>query len=417
MRKNGIIPPHFLFYIENDGIEITDYKSGNMTHKDPCDRMVVKFPYSIRNIHIQVVFDKLDYSTPPDFILVDEDSIIMKYSEIIKDWNFRDSASLYNSLNRIKDFYSKEQERKLMEIIQNSYINYNEIIAINQNIGVYNSNPINIEQSNYNIFECIDKLIKFLKNRFNSYINVNKSNCNLEIIINYGNYSINNSDISSCMLPKEVPKNHIIISYPVDYLIRSRNINKNPMINIYIPITSDGYFYVDVITPYYVTIPDLKYQNENGQLNNFYEYLVKYESLLLEYFREMQLRETIIKMIVDANIGYPLEIDTFAFNKLCLYFNYNKNNLNIGNSSIRGKGGNPGSSLLVNPLQHNWILSFTFIKDEYHKMEFIIIDADKTGIIFKKKFEYSANEREMNNLIHQILQSVLESLNPMGNKK
>jgi hypothetical protein len=417
MRKNGIIPPHFVFYIENDGIEIIDYKSGNMTYKDPCDRMVVKFPFSIRNIHIQVVFDKLDYSTPPDFILVNEDSIIMKYSEIIKDWNFRDSACLYNSLNKIKDLYSKEQERKLMEIIQISYINYKEINAINQNIGVYNDNPINIEQSNYNIFESIEKLIKFLKNRFNSYINVNKSNCNLEIIVNYGNYSINNSDISSSISPKEVPKNHIIISYPVDYLIRSRNINKNPMINIYIPITSDGYFYVDVMTPYYVNIPDLKYQNENGQLNNFYEYLVKYESLLLEYFREMQLRETIIKMIIDANIGFPLEIDTFAFNKLCLYFNYNKNHLNIGNSSLRVKGGNPGSSLLSYPVQYNWILSFSFIKDEYHKMEFIIIDADKTAIIYKKKFEYSANEREMNNLIHQVLQGVLELLNPVENKK
>ena len=114
MKKNGLIPPHFLYFLENEGIEFTDFKSGNMNKKENIDRMIVKFPYSSRELDIQIIFDNYDYSTPPDFIILKDDNFIIDYQEIIKEWNFKESSILYKTLNKIKETYSLHLENKFL---------------------------------------------------------------------------------------------------------------------------------------------------------------------------------------------------------------------------------------------------------------------------------------------------------------
>src|SRR5690349_17966260 len=112
MIKKGIIPPHFLHFIHNEGISAEDFRPGNMTNKDVYDRFIVKFPFSIYYISIQVIFDFFDQTSPPDFILIRDENMIIKYSEIMRDWNFKDSSSLYRVLVNIINEYEKQIEIK-----------------------------------------------------------------------------------------------------------------------------------------------------------------------------------------------------------------------------------------------------------------------------------------------------------------
>jgi hypothetical protein len=259
-----------------------------------------------------------------------------------------------------------------------------------------------------NIFEYIDKMISKIKSRFVNYKQIPKSGCFLEIFLNYGGNS-------NHMLSKDVPEkysNHIILSYPVDFLIRSRNINRAPIINIYIPITYDMKFYVDVKTPHFVSISDFKINTEFYDLKTFNEVLPRFENYLIDYLKDIVVRETVIHKIIDANFGFPLEIDTLNYSKFSLYFHYNKNSMSLANSSFKGKGvspvtptPNPNSQLLCN----NLMLFFSFIKEE-KKLEFQIINCDVLRMIAKRKFDYSASEREINNLLSSILETILENI-------
>jgi hypothetical protein len=376
MRKNGIIPPHFLYYIENEGIDITEFKSSNFTEKDPYDRMVVNFPYGVSRLPIQVIFDKLDYSSPPDFILI-KDSIVMNYRDIIQEWNFRESSSLYTALSKIRLQFSAEQERRLREKTEN----------------------INAFSYNENNMSWVGKILQFIKSKFASYKEILKSDCVVDIVLG-------DSDLKT----DEKYKNHVILSYPIDISLRSRNITRFPIFNILIPLSYEGHFYISITTPHFINISDFKIQEDLIKLINFSDYINKYELYLIDYFKEMKLREVVINKITEANIGFPLEIDTSNFNKLSLYFSYNKNSMSaIGNSSMKMRAGQSTPPITSNT-PTNFILHFHFLKDEFHKIEFHIIDADKLQIVIKKQLGYSSSDREMNNLVHSILQTVLDNI-------
>jgi hypothetical protein len=471
MRKNGKIPPHFLYFLENEGIELTNFRSSNFAGKDSYDRVLVKFPYSYKTIDIQVIFDNLDYSAPPDFLFLNENNIFIDYGEIIKDWNFKESSTLYNSLNRIKEKYALEQERKFKEELKKSLKSgpggIGSFSRLNSNINNINLNENQqagfclLENNRYesqdlefmNIFEHIDRIINKLKLRFQNYKQIPRSGTFLDLVLNIyqvggsnqqGGSNNNNSSKTAEKEQNSKFENHIIISYPYDFLIRSRNLNRSPIINIYIPITYDMRFYVDIKTPHFVSFQDFKYfNNEFYDLKNFNEVLNKLENQLLEYLKELQLRESIINKIIDSNIGFPLEIDTYSYSKLSLYFNYPGSKANSQSASSSFKSATYGQSISSTPgkmspvksftpnptkdlninadsfqlqsqgqlLNTNFILFFNFTKDD-KKLEFQIINCDILRMIIKKKFDYlnCYNDREMNNLLTNILQTVLDNI-------
>jgi hypothetical protein len=411
MKKIGIIPPHFIFYLENENIELVDFRSSNFDLKENYDRMVVKFPYGVRTLDIQVIFDNLDYSSVPDFVLLQDGDFLIKYQEVIKDWNFRESSSLYVLLNRIKEFYSLEQERRLREQIT---LYKNEGMDINYD---YHMNS-------FNIYEYVEKILNFIKNRFPSYKQIPKSSCFLDIVINKdgnnsgnNNFQVinekNNAKINSSSTFNN--NNNLVLSYPVDFLIRSRNINRSPVINIHIPLTYDMKFYVDVKIPYFVGNEGLRIAQEFVEISSFYDYLINYENIITSHFKDMRDRETVITKIIESNIGFPLEIDTMNFLKLSLFFHHNKNNATlIANSSLKLK--NAASSMinpnaLAPPAQvYNFVLHFIFSKDDNNKLEFQMIDYDKLTFTIKKKLDYGVNERDLGSLLHSVLQLVIECI-------
>lgn len=476
MKKNGKIPPHFLYFLENEGIELTNFRSSNFAGKDSYDRVLVKFPYSYKTLDIQVIFDNLDYSAPPDFLFLNENNIIIDYSDIIKDWNFKESSTLFKSLNIIKEKYAFEQERKFKEELNKSLKNgpsvSNSFNCVNSNVNTLNLNENNhagfclLENNGYenqdsefmNIFEHIDKIINKLKTRFQSYKNIPISCTFLDLVLNINQMGSSNqqcgsnfSNNSNSIKPEQkelISKydNHIIISYPYDFLIRSRNLNRSPIVNIYIPVTYDMRFYMDIRTPHFVSYNDFKlFNNEFYELKNFNDVLNKFENNLLEYLKEVQLRENIINNIINSKIGFLLEIDTYNYSKLSLYFNYPDNKGNNYNAQLGFKSSNthsniesasttPGKmspvktftpspkelNIIGNSLElqfqgqllnTNFILFFYFTKDD-KKLEFQIINCDILRMIIKKKFDYlnCCNERDMNNLLTNIIQTVLDNI-------
>ena len=266
MKKNGNIPPHFIYFLENEGIQITDYKSSNFTLSESYDRIVVKFPFSISTLDIQVLFDNLDYSSPPDFVPL-VDNIMINYNDIIDSWNFKDSSALYHSLNKIKEIYSKENEKKLLSM----------------------------EMS-----ESYQMIINFLNVKLNKYNHIKREERILDVLINH---KIDNIS-------------HVIISYPMDIIIRCRNINRQPIINIIIPSYSNN-FTMTLRLPHFVE--ELVIQKEEYSFSMFSEEINKFEKNIKNYFENMKLRENIVNQVIVSNIGFPLEIDTYAFNKFSIY--------------------------------------------------------------------------------------------------
>ena len=108
---------------------------------------------------------------------------------------------------------------------------------------------------------------------------------------------------------------------------------------------------------------------------------------------------------MEANIGFPMEVDTFAFNKLSLYFHHNKIT-SILNSSLKGKtvsSVTPGGGTIK-----NFFLLFTFNKDD-NKLEFSIVNCDMLKVENKIKLEYSQEEKEINSIIHKVLMTLIEN--------
>jgi hypothetical protein len=171
-------------------------------------------------------------------------------------------------------------------------------------------------------------------------------------------------------------------------------------------------FYIDVKTPHFVNISEFRFPNDYFNLKNSIDVIQKFESLLIEYLKEMQLRETVISKILDSGIGFPLEIDTFNYNKFSLYFHYNKNNMSlVANSSLKGKSSN---QIFAQSVSHvnNLLIHFKFIRED-KKLEFQIINCDLLRMLTKKKIEYGTSEKEINSVLQIILQTISEILQPL----
>ena len=119
MLNVGKIPPHYLNFLKDEEIEITNFESSNLKYKDEYDKIIVHFPYCNNYIKIQIIFDNLNNTSPPDFIVIDKSTYYINYYQIIKNFSFRNSYSLYFALYRIKIAYSLQQEKRLEQIIQN----------------------------------------------------------------------------------------------------------------------------------------------------------------------------------------------------------------------------------------------------------------------------------------------------------
>jgi hypothetical protein len=355
MKKNGIIPPHFIYFLENEGIILSDFKSGNLSMKDSYDRVIISLPYSIKTIDIQVIFDSLDYSSPPDFLIIpsnNEKIFYIDYNSVVSSWNFKESNTLYNSLLKIKLLYSREQERVLYE---------------------------NLEQNTFN--DQLRKIVTVLKSRIAKY-KLQDNSHSVDVLYNHFKDNME----------------YIVISFPLDIPIRSKHIKRYPVINMMIPVNFEN-FYIVLSTPGNFAGFELKLEEYN--LADFEEVINKTEKLIQSHYKAMILRESIIGRIISSNMGLPLEVDCFNFYSCSLYFYYEK-----GGSTMydRKSSTNVGS---VNSLGNmsSYILQFIF--KEKNKIEFQVVDCDKLTILWKELFDYGESEKEINALLQSVLQGLM----------
>ena len=268
MKNNGIIPPHFLYFLENEEIEVTNFKSGDFNNPLKYDRAVVKFPFINTTFDIQVIFDNLDYSLPPDFVpLVNCDQLVISYSTLVKNWNFRESSSLYYAIKTIKDEYCNIMTKKVYNFLAN------------QNASNYNDNQ-NEPPSIY----------MYLYDWLNYFMNKTKS---LEVLMN---------------LDK---KNDFIFSYCIDIEIRSRIIDRKPILIIAIDSKNMCYT-INLKVPKYISIENLglKFNEVFKDIVNFKNIISKYELNILEYFQKMSFRENLSQRILNMsnlNFSYKLK--------------------------------------------------------------------------------------------------------------
>ena len=164
-NKFGHIPPHFLKFLEDEEILIKNFKSSNLKFKDEFDKMTVYYPYCNNNIIIEILFDNINYSNPPDFIIINNENFLIEYNKIIKNWNFRDSSSLYFCLFKIKKEFSIRQEKNFREICE-------EFRLFPQNKSIILKNVEKIKQKE-EILDYCEKILFFIKNVVNEYTKIN----------------------------------------------------------------------------------------------------------------------------------------------------------------------------------------------------------------------------------------------------
>jgi hypothetical protein len=261
MKKNGIIPPHFLYFIENEGIEMYDFRSGNLSKKDEIDRLIVKFPFGPKDLEIQIIFDNYDYSVPPDFVIIKEDSFIIDYGEIIKDWNFKESSSLYKTLSKIKEKYILYMENRFYaEMMKKDSADYYSLLNISYIKDIYEK----------------------LKHKIKLYQKIDNS-LSIEISLNY-----------------EKVLNDIVLSYPLDCNIRSRNITRYLYLNLHFPV-SERKFFVSFKLPSFLHIDfGLKF-NEYFDINDLQEVISQFENKLCNYFNTYSFRESVYSKIIRSS--------------------------------------------------------------------------------------------------------------------
>lgn len=181
MKNYGKIPPHFLYTIESEGIQISEMKSSNLALKESFDRMILKVPYCNRTLDIQVIFDSINISNPPDFILIKEENLLLNYTEIIKDWNFKDSSTLHHCLLKLKNLFSLAQEKRLKEEIEKNAFKAAadaDDIHMRDDTGNYNHYKDADDFSNAvpNLWKLIDKVFFSIKSKMSKYKNVDLNN-------------------------------------------------------------------------------------------------------------------------------------------------------------------------------------------------------------------------------------------------
>jgi hypothetical protein len=365
MKKNGIIPPHFIYFLEKEGVTLSDYRSGNLSMKDSYDRVTISLPYSIKSIEIQIIFDYLDYSAPPDFLIIPTDEpFYIDYNTIFSNWNFKDSSSLYSSLQRLRSLYSKEQERILYEQLDNN-----------------------------DFTDQMRKIVSVLKSRVSKYKHQDP-NHTVDILHNYQKDNMY----------------YIVVSFPLDITIRNRNAKRYPIINMMIPVNFDS-FYLTLNIPNYISGIDLKQEEYN--LHDFEELINRTEKQIQNHFKAMKLRENIIGQLICANLGFPMEIDCFNFNNCSLYLHYDRSHMDLNaNNSVKGA---MSSNMVTNVMKgeglitgNNYILQFLFKNG--NKIEFQIIDCDKLTILSKENYDYGESEKDMTRLLQNVLQNLITYL-------
>ena len=390
MNKIGIIPPHFLFFLKNEGIDITSFQSSNFFSKNIYDRMIVKFPFGSTSLDIQVIFDNVDISSPPDFLLLtnNNEELIIDYDKIIDKWNFKDSNCLYDCLLKIKKFYEISQEKKFLEIISKS---------INRNKFLNNNNE------NLNIYDYLEQLYSYIKKSFTNYRNLPESSQFIDIQFETENKGDNPKLIS------------VQISYPLDCLIRSREINRAPILLININLKNNLNFFYDILLPYFVSSNTIRLKKESCNLLNLKPTLKRLENSIITSCIFMSNREKLITKIIESHIGFPLEIDTKNFLNLSLYFNHNKtilnntvekktNNRGVNNANNNTNNINSG----IKTMSYNFLVYIMFKKEEHSKFELQIIDCDALNVIQRKNIDYGITEREIINVLHIILSNIMD---------
>ena len=437
MKKYGKIPPHFLYYLENEGIKITDLKSSNLSLKELYDRMIVKLPFSTRTLDIQIIFDNLNCSVPPDFLFVKEENFLMDYNEIIKDWNFKDSSTLYNSLAKLKLIYSLNQEIKLKEEVEkftktnNTNIkskdddfNYSEIVEIWKNIQkIYlkiknkTKNFKNIHNKN----KCFYKANSLDEFNINEVQSIKDDNSNCEIIVPEINFNLNTQNDFTDY------KNFVTISYPLDIPIRSRNIPRYPHVNLTYYFNYEMKFKLELSSPNFVNIQNFKIKPDLHDMRN-HEYTIDaFETSVIDYFKDMNFRELIINRIINMNLGFTLEVDSLGFRKLVQYIFCNENlnitkkneitpNLlekknsknNIVNNSMSLSA--LSMSSIQNVFYFNLVVCYNFDKDDAKVLNAIIIDSDKLSTYNQKKFSFNNTEKDLEILINSIFEFVINNV-------
>ena len=389
MKKTGVIPPHLMYFLQNEGIEVINFCSSNFISKDSYDRFIVKFPFGVTTIDIQVIFDNTDSSSPPDFILLNNFDYIIDYDQIISEWVFRDSSSLYNSLLLIKKIYEEKQQQKLLEIISH---------AINKE-KEYQGNK---ENSNY---PYILEMYNFIKSCLDKYRNLPKNNRFLDVQLIYNNnekFSNNFNNIKGQLTS-------VKLSYPLDCLIRSREINRTPILCISININFQNDFTYDLILPNFVSYEVINLKKSYGKLSNFKQHIKYVEQGILDSCSIMRNREFVITKIIESNIGYPIQIDTLGFLTLILYFHHSKTVINqTQNQNINNFQNN--QSKTSKNLDFNFLIYFLFNKDDNTKLELQIVDCDQLTILQRKKIDFGISEREINNVLHFIASNIMDCI-------
>ena len=389
MKKTGVIPPHLMYFLQNEGIEVINFCSSNFISKDSYDRFIVKFPFGVTTIDIQVIFDNTDSSSPPDFILLNNFDYIIDYDQIISEWVFRDSSSLYNSLLLIKKIYEEKQQQKLLEIISH---------AINKE----NQYQGNKENSNY---PYILEMYNFIKSCLEKYRNLPKNNRFLDVQLIYNNNEkfCNNFNNIKGQLTS------VKLSYPLDCLIRSREINRTPILCISININFQNDFSYELILPNFVSYEVINLKKFSGKLVNFKQHIKYVEQGILDSCSVMRNREFVITKIIESNIGYPIQIDTLGFLTLILYFHHSKTIINqTQNQNINNFQNN--QSKTSKNLDFNFLIYFLFNKDDNSKLELQIVDCDQLTILQRKKIDFGISEREINNVLHFIASNIMDCI-------
>lgn len=354
MINFGYIPPHFVYFLQNEEILISNFQGSSMKKQyDMYNKMIVHFPYCLGFIEVQVIFSMNDNTLPPDFIIINNGDFLISYKSITKNFSFRESSSLYFTLLRLKQQYSIEQEKMLMCIIKEEGGDQAEFVGT--------TNYLNYKNS---VYEYIDKILFYIKSNFSGYVIISKTIQKCDVSI-----SKTNNTIST-----------IILSYPLDVYVRGKNISRTPMMNICIPVDSnfDLKFWVELELPYYTGKEGLNIMKENEELSNFKLYIHGYEKFVLSQIENMKLREGMLNYIIENEIGFILEVDTFNW----LY----------------------GAFYIL-----NFVVKFIFTNEEQNKFEMQIMNIIDLEIVVRIKISYGKNIEQKKKAIKDIMKILLKT--------
>lgn len=449
MKKYGKIPPHFIYFLESESVQIKDLKSSNLTQKNNYDRMIVKFPYGSKSIDIQIIFDFLNSSNPPDFIILEENNILLDYFYLINDWNFKESSSLYFSLIKIKNSYTQSQNKRLIEEIENnkkiSEENFNNENEYNNNIKFLWSKIKSIHsliikkiKSNKKSLENLNKSVLInenfnktstekIKDRFErSFLN-NKSDLmssNKSATINSkNNHKYVKKEIEKIneeTIKEKLPeinfsykknktnidytdyKDYITISYPFDIEFNSKNLIKYPYVDITIYLNFEHKFTIDFHVPDFIEADNSRNRNEKYDLKEYDFYLERFEKGVHAYLKDFNFRERIIKGIIDLNLGFTLEIDSSSFKNFAQSLYLKEQIISSSKNS---------QSTSVKYSYRNIMVNYIFDKIDENIFIVNLIDTDEFMSINSKKIILGQRtEKDLNDIINEVLEFIINNI-------